>query len=125
MTVSIGEFFDELANRGRVPWLENEHGRLRFELEDGDCVRMWTVAFEDGRITVHRADAEVDGVVRADRAWFDRAVAGEEKLMPAVLRGEVGLDGSYSLLVLFSRLLPGPKGQTGPQKVAAGGRRSA
>ena len=65
-----------------------------------------------------------DAVVRVDRAWFDRAVTGEEKLMPAVLRGEISLDGGYALLVQLSRLLPGPPGQSGPTKARNGRRRS-
>jgi SCP-2 sterol transfer family len=110
-------FFEDLAGRGHVSWLENERGRLRFEIVDGDCVRLWTVAFDDGEIEVDRDDSEADGVLRADRAWFDRAVTGDERMMPAVLRGEITLTGSYDLLVQFNRLLPGPPGQNGPRTV--------
>jgi SCP-2 sterol transfer family len=87
MTVPTRQFFDELANCGHVPWLENEHGRPRFELADEDCVQMWTVAFDDGQVTVDQDSTEADGVLRADRAWFERAVTGEAKRMPAALRG--------------------------------------
>jgi len=117
MTSPTKTFFDDLANRGHVPWLENEHGRLRFEIVDEDCVRLWTVAFDHGKVEVDRDDSEADGVLRADRARFDRVVTGQERLMPAVLRGEIGLDGSYDLIVLFGRLLAGPAGQTGPRRV--------
>jgi SCP-2 sterol transfer family len=124
MMTPTRDFFDDLARRGHVPWLEAEHGRLRFEVVDEDCVQLWTVAFDNGDVTVDRDDSDADGVVRVDRAWFDRAVAGEEKLMPAVLRGEISLDGSYGLVVQFSRLLPGPPAQSGPPKVRNGRRRS-
>jgi hypothetical protein len=97
--------------------LEHEYGRLRFELVDGDCWRTWTVAIDDGNVTVDHDNANADGVVRADLRLFDRAVAGEEQLLPAVLRGEVSLNGSYGLIIQFSRLLPGPAGQAGPRKV--------
>ena len=117
MTTPTRTFFEDLARRGPVPWLEGEQGRLRFELVDEDCVQLWTVAFDNGEVRVDRDDSNADGVIRVDRAWFDRAVAGEEKLMPALLRGELSLDGSYGLLVQFSRLLPGPPGQAGPQMV--------
>jgi hypothetical protein len=40
----------------------------------------------------------------------------EERLMPAVLRGEVSLTGSYDLLAQFGRL-PDQAGQTGPRRV--------
>jgi alkyl sulfatase BDS1-like metallo-beta-lactamase superfamily hydrolase len=116
MTTPTKTFFDDLAQRGHVPWLEAEHGRLRLELVDEDCVQLWTVAFDHGDVRVDRDDSDADAVVRIDRAWFDRAVTGEEKLMPAVLRGEISLDGSYGLVVQLSRLLPGPSGQSGPTK---------
>jgi hypothetical protein len=124
MTTPTKDFFDDLARRGHVPWLEAERGRLRLELVDDDCVQQWTVAFDNGDVRVDRDDSGADGVVRMDRAWFDRAVTGEEKLMPAVLRGEISLDGSYGLLVQFSRLLPGPPGQAGPPMTGNGRRRS-
>jgi hypothetical protein len=117
MTSPTKTFFDDLASRGHVPWLEHERGRLRFEIEDEDCRQSWTVAFHDGDVTVDRDNADADGVLRADRVWFDRAVTGQEKLLPAVLRGEVSLDGSYGLIVQFGRLLPGPAGQVAPRKV--------
>ena len=104
--------------------MEAEHGRLRLELVDEDCVQLWTMAFNNGDVSVDRDDSDADAVVRVDRAWFDRAVTGEEKLMPAVLRGEISLDGSYGLLVQLSRLLPGPPGQSGPVKSHNGRGRS-
>jgi hypothetical protein len=124
MTNPTRAFFEGLDQRGHVSWLETERGRLRFELADEDCVHLWTVAFDNGDVRVDRDDSNADGVLRADRAWFDRAVVGEEKLMPAVLRGEVSLEGSYGLVVQFSRLLPGPPGQAGPV-TAGNGRRGA
>lgn len=117
MTNPTRSFFDDLTGRGHVSWLEHEHGRLRVEIVDGDCVQQWTLVFEDGNVTVDRVDSQADGILRGDRVWFDRSVTGEERLLPAVLRGEVSLDGSYDLAVLFDRLLPGPSGQSGPGTV--------
>jgi putative sterol carrier protein len=124
MTSSTRAFFDDVAHREGMPWLPREQGRLRLELVDEDCVELWTVVFDDGDVRVDRDDSEADAVVRVDRAWFERAVVGEEKLMPAVLRGEISLDGSYGLAIQLSRLLPGPPGQTGPGQARNGRRRS-
>src|SRR5258706_16461018 len=104
-------FFDDLAQRGHVPLLDNEHGRLRVELADGAGIRNWTITFDHGDVTVSSEDIDVDGVIRADRSLFDRAAQGEENLMTARLRGDLGLDGSLDLIVQFSRLLPGPSNQ--------------
>jgi hypothetical protein len=120
MTTPTRTFLDDLAHRGHVPWLAAERGRLRLELVDEDCVQLWTVVFDNGEVRVDPDDSEADAVVRMDRTWFDRAVTGDEKLMPAVLRGEISLDGSYGLVVQLSRLLPGPPDQSGPTKVRDG-----
>lgn len=115
-------FFDELAHREHVPWLEHEHGALRYEIVDGQCVREWTVVFDNGTVDVSQAETAVDGVLRADRTLFDRVVCGEANLLSAWLRGEVDYTGSLELLTQMSRLLPGPAGQTGSVKAGSGGR---
>jgi hypothetical protein len=130
MTSSTAAFFDELAERGHVPWLEHEHGRLLFEAVDGECVRRWTVAFDDGDVTVSQGqevslrEPDVDAVLRADRALLDRAACGETSLIAADLRGEITYSGRIELLAQMSRLLPGPQGQRGPRFVGTAGRRS-
>jgi hypothetical protein len=129
MTTSPTEsFFDELAQRGYVSWLKHEHGRLRIEVVDAECVRQWTVTFDDGNVEVSQstgAESDVDVVLRADRALFDRAVRGEANLLQAALRGELTYAGRIELLSPMGRLLPGPPGQMGPRRVAAAGRRPA
>jgi hypothetical protein len=127
MTNPTAEFFEQLAHRGHVSWLEHERGRVRFEVADGEGVRRWTVAFHDGDLTVTPGDdgeTAVDAILRADRALFDRAVCGEASLIAADLRGEVSYTGRIELLAQLSRLLPGPPGQVGPRFVGARGRRS-
>ncbi len=123
MTSPTEAFFDDLAHRGHLSLLEQERGRLRFELTEEDRVQRWTVAFESGDVEISRGESEADGVVRAERALFDRAVTGEEKLLPALLRGEITVEGSLELIAQFNRLLPGPADQVGPSMVGTGGRR--
>ena len=97
--------------------MEHEHGSLRFEVVDAECVREWTVSFENGEVEVSQAESDVDAVVRADRALMDRLVCGEENLLAALMRGDVNYTGSLVLVSRIDRLLPGPPGQTGPRKV--------
>jgi SCP-2 sterol transfer family len=115
-------FFAELAAREHVPWLEHERGALRFEVVDGEWVREWTVAFDNGAVQVTRTEADVDAVMRIDRALFDRVVGGEANLLSAWLRGEVTYAGSLELLTQVGRLVPGPPDQIGAVKVRAGGK---
>lgn len=89
------------------------------EIVDRDCLQLLTLVFDDGKVGIDPVDSEADAVLRADRTWFDRLVTGEERLLPAVLRGEVSLDGSYDLVVLFDRLFPGPPEQAGPRTVSS------
>jgi predicted ATPase len=129
MTSPTRTFFEELARRGHVPWLEHERGRVRFEVVDGDCIRQWTLTLTGGDLEVSQSledtDSDVDVVLRADRALFDRAVHGEANLLQAALCGEVSFSGSIELLGPVSRLLPGPPGQLGPRYVGGAGRRPA
>jgi hypothetical protein len=131
MTSPTAAFFKDLADRGHVPWLEHEHGRLLFEVVDGECVRRWTVAFDEGDVTVSQGEevslreSDVDAVLRADRALLDRAVHGEANLITADLRGEISYTGRLELLAQLGRLLPGPPGQRGPRYVATTRRPSA
>jgi hypothetical protein len=126
MTSPTKAFFDELPQRAHVPWLAQEQGRIRCEIVNGDCIQLWTVAFDDGEVQVDRDDSRADGALRADQALFDRIVTGQEKMLPAALRGEFSLTGSLDLIVLFSKLFDGPTEQHGPRFVdrqTAGGAR--
>jgi hypothetical protein len=129
MTSPTKMFFDELAHRGHVPWLEHERGRVRFEVVEAECIRQWTLTFTGGDLEVSQspedAASDVDVVLRADRALFDSAVHGEANLLQAALCGEVSYSGSIELLGPLSRLLPGPPGQLGPRYVDGAGRRPA
>jgi hypothetical protein len=59
-------------------------------------------------VRVSRRNAAADCVVRGDKEFFDRAVAGERNFMAAGLRGEVIVQGDPKLLVLVQRLFPRP-----------------
>ena len=102
------KFFEELGARGHEPLLEKATGTIRFELTNGKRKARWLVAVEKGDVTVSHGNARADCVTRADRAFFEQIVTGEENAMAAMLRGEVAVEGSPQLLVYFQRLFPGP-----------------
>jgi alkyl sulfatase BDS1-like metallo-beta-lactamase superfamily hydrolase len=110
MTGSISGFFDELASRGHEPLLRKVTGSARFDVVAGQRTERWLVTIDNGDIRVSREDAPADCVLRADKASFDRAVAGELNLMAAVLRGEVAVEGDPRLVVRLQRLFPRPQG---------------
>jgi alkyl sulfatase BDS1-like metallo-beta-lactamase superfamily hydrolase len=111
MTRSISGFFDELASRGHEPLLWKVTGSARFDVVAGQRTEHWLVTIDKGDIRVSRGNAAAGSVLRADKASFDRIVAGELNLMAAVLRGEVAVEGDPRLVVRLQRLFPRPQGE--------------
>jgi putative sterol carrier protein len=107
---SAAQFFEELGSRGHEPLVGRASGSARFDLVDGRKTERWLVTIDRGDVTVSKRNAAADCVLRADRASFERIVAGERNVMAAVLRGEVAVSGDASLLVLLQRLVPRPAG---------------
>ena len=116
-------FFDELASRGHEPLLRKVTGSARFDVVAGERTERWLVTIDKGDIRVSRGNAAAGSVLRADKASFDRVVAGELNLMAAVLRGEVAVEGDPRLLVRLQRLFPRPQGgRTRRQAAGSAGR---
>ena len=101
-------FFEALGKRGHEPLLQNASGTLRFELRNGRRTEHWRVAIAKGDVTVSRASAAADTVVRADKALFDRLVTGRANAMAATLRGVIQSEGDLGLVMSFQRLFPAP-----------------
>jgi putative sterol carrier protein len=120
---TVAEVFDELGRRGHEPLLEKASGSARFEVVDGKKTERWLVTIDKGDIGVSSRNAAADCVVRADKAFFDRAVKGERNFLAAVLRGEVAIEGDAKLLVLLQRLFPRPSGGRPPKPSSGMARR--
>jgi putative sterol carrier protein len=112
-------FFDELAQRGHEPLLRKARGSIRFEIVDGKKVDRRIVAVDRGDITVSRRNVSGDGVIRVDKAVFERVASGRSNPIAAVLRNELAVQGDWRLLVLLQRLFPGPP-KTRPSRRTAG-----
>jgi putative sterol carrier protein len=104
-----GELFGGLGEAGHVPLLKQASGTMLFELLGGQRMERWRVIVERGQVSVARGNGPADCVLRADRKLFARMAAGRVNAFAAVLRGEVTVEGDPRLLVLFQRLLPGPR----------------
>ena len=96
---------------------------MRIDLVDGDRTESRIVAIDRGDIAVSKKRSAADGVLRVDRAVFERMAAGELNPIAAVLRGEMSVDGDWRLLVLMQRLFPGSPGARGPRRKAGWARR--
>jgi putative sterol carrier protein len=120
----VGEFFRELAERGREPLLANVSGTLRFDLVDGERVEHWYLTIKNGDIAVSHKDAEADAVVRTAKVLFEGITAGRVNAMAAALRGALVPQGNLALVVTFQRLFPGPAGSRAKARSGRGERRT-
>jgi len=111
MADPTAEFFGALARRRHEPFLEKTSGTVRLDLSSGDRIDHWLVSINRGDLTVSNRNAEADCVIRTDKETFDRIASGEANALATFMRGAMELEGSAELLVLFTRLFPGPPGQ--------------
>jgi putative sterol carrier protein len=109
MTDPITDFLEELRQRGHEPLLEMARGSMRFEIVNGKKVDRWLVVVDKGDLTVSHRGGTADTTLRGDRAAFDALARGELSPVSAVLRGVLTVEGSWRLLVVFRRILPGPR----------------
>jgi putative sterol carrier protein len=100
-------FFDELAGRGHEPLLRKATGTIRFDVVDGRRTRSWILTVDDGDLAVTARSGDASCVFRADKAVFDKVVAGRLNAVAAVLRGDLEVGGDWRLLVRMQRLFPG------------------
>src|ERR1043166_6862527 len=107
MTDATTQFFEELAQRGHEPRLENASGSLRFDIANGRTTAHWFVSIDKGNVAVSRSGDAADCTILASRTVFDGLASGRASAVAAVLRGTLSIEGDWRLLVLFRRLLSG------------------
>ncbi len=103
------ELFERLGAVEDLPLLKRVTGTMLFELTGGTRTERWRVTVNKGAVAVARGNGPADCVMRADRKLFGRMASGKMNAFAAVLRGAVTIEGDPRLLVLFQRLLPGPR----------------
>jgi putative sterol carrier protein len=108
MADATTEFFEELAQRGHEPLLQNVSGTLRVDVYDGRRVENWFVAINKGDVAVSHKKAVADAVLRVERALGDAIASGKTNPMAAFLRGAAEVRGDLGLVISFQRLYPGP-----------------
>jgi putative sterol carrier protein len=109
VTAAASELFERLGAVEHLPLLERASGTMLFELTGGTRTERWRVTIDKGSLAVARGNGPADCVLRADQKLFVRIASGKVNAFAAVLRGAVTIEGDPRLLVLFQRLLPGPR----------------
>jgi len=105
------EFFEGLADRGRIPALQRSTGTLRVDVDRDGRTDHWRLDIRRGTVAVSRSGAEADCVIAAPGALMDDLVTGRANAMASTLRDELVLTGDPNVLVRFQRLLPNPTGR--------------
>jgi putative sterol carrier protein len=105
-TDPTARFFDQLSARGDEPLLQGASGRTRIDIVDGKRTVHWLVSVDHGKIAVSKKNAPADCVMRAEKAVFDKVASGAMNAVAAVLRGDIGVEGDWRLLVRMQRLFP-------------------
>ncbi|GAA5201699.1 hypothetical protein GCM10023322_82200 [Rugosimonospora acidiphila] len=119
------EFFEGLGRVGHIGQLGQYSGAVRFDLHDDEGLHRWLVSVDKGDIRVSHDEGPTDCVIDGDRATFDLLARGEVRPLAAFLRNQVTVVGSFRLLLVIERMLPGPPGGHDPRDlVPHAGRRS-
>jgi putative sterol carrier protein len=105
-TDPTARFFEELGALGEQPLLRKAKGSTRFDLVDGKRTLHWLVSVDRGKIAVSQKNTSADCVIRTQKAVFDKAASGSLNAVAAVLRGDIGVEGDWRLLVRMQRLFP-------------------
>jgi len=119
MNDRVADFFDGLACRGHEPRLERVSGTIRFDLVKDSQIDRWFLTIRGGDVAVSREERDAECLIYADRAYFERVVAGESKPLAGMVRNDFMVEGNLRLFFMFERLLPGPPGARDPRTVAA------
>jgi putative sterol carrier protein len=102
---AVTAFFEDLGSLGYDPLLRSISGSVRFDLVSGKTTERWLVAVRKGNLAVSHRNVRADAVIRLSRTLFESVARGDTNLLPAMLRGEVALEGDFRLMIIARRLL--------------------
>jgi putative sterol carrier protein len=101
---AVAAFFEDLSSGGDESLPRSVSGTVRFDLVNGKNTERWLIVIRKGDVAVSRRNAAADTVIRLRRTLFEAMVNGETNLLPAILRGEVTLEGDSRLMIMVRRL---------------------
>jgi predicted lipid carrier protein YhbT len=102
------EFFERLAD-GYQPLLAYAEGTLQTVLDIDNHVEYWCLSIKRGDVIVSREQGAADSTVHVKEQLFEQLVSGAKNATAAFLRGDIGIEGTPSLLLALQRLFPGPR----------------
>ena len=119
----VAAFFGDLAGRGHEPSLKKLSGTVRFDLVSGKKTERWLVTIRKGDLTVSHRNVTADTVIRLSRSLFERVASGQTNIFPALLRGEIVLEGDFRLVTAVRKFLRARQAARQPKTPAGYARR--
>ena len=100
--MSVREFFDGLESRVDTTRTAGMNNTYAFDI---DGAGQWTVAVEDGRVSVTEGAApEVDCTITSSAENFERIVAGELNPTSAYMTGKLKVKGDMGAAMKLQKL---------------------
>ena len=100
--MSVQEFFDGLESRVDSSRTAGMNNTYAFDI---DGAGQWTVAVDDGRVSVtDGADADADATIRSSAENFERIVAGELNPTSAYMTGKLKVKGDMGAAMKLQKL---------------------
>lgn len=117
MTDPAVEYFSGPARQRASLLPRGFSATVRLDLHRPGLIDHWYLVLDERDISISQeGEREADCVISADGEVFDRLVAGADPTT-ATLRNELTYHGSPAVLIYFQRLLPGPPGSRGPERI--------
>jgi putative sterol carrier protein len=99
--VTIQEFFGSLQDRIDPQKTAGMTGRYVFDVEE---VGQWTVAVDDGTISVVEGAGQADCTIRANEKTLTKIVNGESNPTTAFMMGKLKIDGDMGAALKLQKL---------------------
>ena len=99
--MTIQEFFGTLADRLDASKTAGMTGRYVFDVEG---VGQWTVALDDGTVTVAEGAGEADCTIRSNEKTLTKIVNGESNPTTAFMMGKIKIDGDMGAAMKLQKL---------------------
>src|SRR5262249_6887631 len=99
----IQRLFEGLSARGSIHELRGAHGIIKFAIEGAGT---WRVSLVEGTVTLLGPDGPTKCTLTTSAPVFLRLTRGETRLITAIFRDEMRLDGEIALMAYFQRVFP-------------------
>jgi putative sterol carrier protein len=98
---SVQEFFEGLPGRVTPERIAGVNNTYVFEIEGAGT---WTVALNDGSLTVTEGPGEGDVTISASEENFQKIVAGEQNATTAYMTGKLKIKGDIGAAMKLQKL---------------------